>query len=188
LYCLDRLDEHEAAPIEEHLLVCESCQQRVTDLDLFLKAARRATRDLRREEKYSTSPATGWGWMFRPGWVVAGALAVLMVAVLPMLRGPSELQTLDVSAYRGDQETGAGVAEAGKPLRLNLDLTGVESANCCVLELVSSEGEVLHESTATVSGGRATLVHASGLRAGQYWIRVRSNDGADLREFGLAVR
>jgi hypothetical protein len=188
LYCLDRLSESEAAPVEEHLLVCEACQRRVTELDVFLRAARQATRELRSEERYAGAEA-GWAWPFRPGWIAAGALAVLMLAVVPMARRPVETQEIALSALRGAAEAaGAGIARSGAPLRLNLDLTGIESAGCCILQLVSAAGKVLRETTGAPQQGRAILEHPSGLGKGQYWIRVKSNSGADLREFGLTVR
>jgi hypothetical protein len=187
LYCLDRLDEGELAPIEEHLMVCEACQKRVTDLDVFLKAARRAARELQ-EEKYA-SPKANWSWLFRPGWAVAGALAVMTIAFLPSLRRTAEPQDIAISALRGAAEdSGAGIAQAGRPLRLNLDLTGIDAAGCCAFELVSGEGKVLRKFAAAPTGGQALLIHDEGLRGGQYWIRVKSNSGEDLREFGLVVR
>lgn len=187
LYCLDRLDESEAASIEEHLLVCEACQKRVTELDVFLKAAKQAMRDLRSEERYSR-PQSGWNWLFRPGWAAAGALAMLALVAVPTLRRPAETQELSVSALRGaSEQSGGAVAEAGRPLRVNLDLTGLASGECCLLQLVSAEGKVLHRWEAAPTNGQASLDHAA-LRAGQYWIRVKTNSGEDLREFGLTVR
>lgn len=188
LYCLDRLDEHEAGPIEEHLLVCETCQQRVAELDVFLKAAKQATRELRGEERYSGAE-TSWTWLFQPGWIAAGALAVVALAVIPMVHRPAETQEIAVSAYRGvNEQTGAGIAEAGRPLRLSLDLAGVPAEGCCILELVSADGNVLRQLAATPVENRASFDQPSGLSRGQYWLRVKANSGADLREFGLTVR
>lgn len=187
LYCLDRLDEQEAAPIEEHLLVCEACRQRVTDLDVFLKAARQATRELRSEERYSGAE-TSWTWLFRPGWLAAGALAVITLAVVPMMLRPA-MQEVSVSAYRGaSEQTGAGVAQAGRPLRLHLDLTGIPAEGCCILEIVSADGKVLREVNVSPADNRTSLDQPDGLTRGQYWLRVKSAAGADLREFGLTVR
>ncbi len=38
-YALNRLDETEAAPIEEHLLVCEECRKRLAEWDAYARAA-----------------------------------------------------------------------------------------------------------------------------------------------------
>jgi hypothetical protein len=41
-YSLSVLPEKEAAPIEEHLLVCDSCRVRLAETDLYVEAMRRA--------------------------------------------------------------------------------------------------------------------------------------------------
>ena len=33
LYALDRLSESDAAPVEEHVLMCEECRQRLAEWD-----------------------------------------------------------------------------------------------------------------------------------------------------------
>ncbi len=42
LYALDRLADDKAAPVEEHLLVCEQCRERLSGLDEYVKAMRAA--------------------------------------------------------------------------------------------------------------------------------------------------
>jgi anti-sigma factor RsiW len=38
LYAMDRLDETDAAPVEEHLLVCEGCRERLAEWDEYVRA------------------------------------------------------------------------------------------------------------------------------------------------------
>ncbi|MGD0500723.1 MAG: zf-HC2 domain-containing protein [Bryobacteraceae bacterium] len=45
-YAMDRTTETEAAPIEEHLLVCSRCRDRLSDLDAYIPAIRAALRKL----------------------------------------------------------------------------------------------------------------------------------------------
>jgi anti-sigma factor RsiW len=42
LYALNRLPEPEAAPVEEHLLVCEECRERLAGWDVYVVAMRGA--------------------------------------------------------------------------------------------------------------------------------------------------
>lgn len=42
LYALDRLAEPDAAPVEEHLLVCEECRERLTECNAYVRAMRGA--------------------------------------------------------------------------------------------------------------------------------------------------
>jgi anti-sigma factor ChrR (cupin superfamily) len=41
-YALGRLAEPEQAVIEEHLLICEACRQRLDEVEAYAKAMRRA--------------------------------------------------------------------------------------------------------------------------------------------------
>ena len=42
LYAMDRLAEADAAPVEEHLLVCEGCRERLAEWDEYVAAMRTA--------------------------------------------------------------------------------------------------------------------------------------------------
>jgi hypothetical protein len=42
VYALNRLPESEAAPFEEHLLVCEECRKRLAEWDAFVSGIRAA--------------------------------------------------------------------------------------------------------------------------------------------------
>jgi anti-sigma factor RsiW len=42
LYALDRLAEAAAAPVEEHLLVCAECRDRLVEWDEYIRAMRAA--------------------------------------------------------------------------------------------------------------------------------------------------
>ncbi len=42
LYALDRLTEPQAAPVEEHLLICEECRVRLAGWDEYVGAMRAA--------------------------------------------------------------------------------------------------------------------------------------------------
>jgi anti-sigma factor RsiW len=45
LYALDRMAEVDAAPVEEHLLVCEECRARLVEWDEYVRAMRAAMED-----------------------------------------------------------------------------------------------------------------------------------------------
>ena len=46
LYALGRLGEDEAAPVEEHLLVCHFCQDRLAATDEYIRTVRAAAHKL----------------------------------------------------------------------------------------------------------------------------------------------
>src|SRR5277367_2058230 len=48
-YSLQQLSEDRLAPVEEHLLVCESCQTRLTQVDNYVAAMKIAARQITAE-------------------------------------------------------------------------------------------------------------------------------------------
>jgi hypothetical protein len=46
-YSLTRLADRDLAYVEEHLLICEWCRQRLSETEAFISATRAATRELR---------------------------------------------------------------------------------------------------------------------------------------------
>ena len=49
LYAMGTLPDSETGPLEEHLLVCHECQDRLREMDEFLAAIRAAAGKLERE-------------------------------------------------------------------------------------------------------------------------------------------
>ena len=189
LYSLGRLDETAAAALEEHLLVCPHCQQQLDELDLFAKATRQAARELQAEAamptwwdrvKSTLAPAFA---MPVSRWVSAGALAAALAVMAPMLRQPAAL-TVEMTALRGVESS---TAEAGHPLTLRIDLTGLPLENCCEAELVKATGAVLQRGATRREQTVATFTTGQ-LSSGQYWVRLYSSTGELLRETGLTVR
>jgi anti-sigma factor RsiW len=61
LYALGRLAEEEAAPVEEHLLVCHSCQDRLASTDEFIRTVRAAASNLPpKKPKQKGDPKSFW--------------------------------------------------------------------------------------------------------------------------------
>lgn len=185
-YCMGRLDEGKIATVEEHLLACGRCQDWVNEHEDFLTAARTAAQEVRQEQKYrQQQPAPKRNWFLQPGWLAGAAVAAALVVTVPLLRTPADVQTVSLSSFRG--EPGGGVAQAGHPLQLKLDLRGVSAAACCVIEIADSAGRIVARGEAEAREDAAEFA-APELRAGQYWVRVKSKSGEALRESGLVVR
>ena len=191
MYCMGRLDEETIAPVEEHLLACVRCQDWVNEHEEFLIAARTAAREVRAEEKYkqeekARKKESRFGWFLSPAWMTGAVAAAALVIAVPMLRTPSETQTVQLSSFRG--ESNSGVAEAGHPLQLKLDLRGIPAgSSCCLIEVADSSGKIVARGESEAQGDSADF-SAPKLSAGQYWVRIKSKSGEALRESGLLVR
>ncbi len=190
-YCMGRLDEETIVPIEEHLLACVRCQEWVAGHEEFLVAARVAAREVRAEEKYRREETarrkeSRFRWFLSPAWMTGAVAAAALVIAVPLLRTPPETQTVQLSSFRG--ENNSGVAEAGHPLQLKLDLRGIAAgSSCCLIEVADSSGKIVARGEAEAQGDTADF-SAPKLSAGQYWVRIKSKSGEALRESGLLVR
>jgi hypothetical protein len=172
-YAFDRLSADRVADFEEHLLICELCQgtlARTDDYCLLMKVATAA---------YAAGgsrkpPARG---LRRNAAAAAILLLTCLTALLSWRTPDHEPKTIALDAYRGP---GASRAPAGQPLDLKIDLTDVRQLPGYCVEVVDTTGR-------RVWFG-ATPAHLSkGLPAGDYWVRLVTDSGELLREYGLVV-
>lgn len=185
--------------IEEHLLYCQSCLDRIEAEESFAASFRAAARRIEVENlraAYSGSPpgrlARLWNRIRRPsgtslGIVFASAVAILVLLALPALR---QSPALDVSlvAERGLSAGFSSPAPAGRPLRLNLDTTGLP-VTPLRLELAASANRIIARTTVASPAPNLRWDLGRGLGKGNYWVRVyQSKPDTLLREFALIVK
>jgi hypothetical protein len=189
LYALGRLDEPELGEVEEHILVCAGCQERLDEATQFAGLMREATANV----AVAAPVEAAWKKWLRLDWLpvpmpaLAGAMAILIAVLVWQpwrAAGPAELRAVELATMRGEA-TGA-VAVSGFALDLKLDVAGLETAGATA-QIVEASGGLVAEGTITVDGGRATMRYLPGLKAGQYWVRLKKS-GETLREYSLTVR
>jgi hypothetical protein len=191
-YSLGTLPEGEIEPLEEHLLICQDCQDLLVEADEYVSAMRAAVQGLE-TQPVAASPSPwsrllGWLWRPLPALGIASACALLLLLLHPGFLGPAAVPaTVMLEATRGDA-AGGPATPAGKPIRLQLDLTGMAALPSYRLELADSAG-------ATVAGSEVRAAadgvawNLAPLAAGRYWVRVYEPGpgGRLLREFALPV-
>src|SRR5438045_3489064 len=92
LFVLGRLKNDDLASLEEHLLLCNECQESVEEIDAFVYATRRAASQLP-----PAKPRRGWVLPFVPKPVLAGAAVLLFLAAfLPYLGRPKAPQEVEL--------------------------------------------------------------------------------------------
>ncbi|HXG32704.1 MAG TPA: hypothetical protein VNJ11_05020 [Bryobacteraceae bacterium] len=197
LYALGRLCESRVVAVEEHVLICESCQDRLAETEAYVEAVRAAA------AKLAEQPAPWWRrwwerlgalrWTPKPVWATASALALLAMVwggTSWFSRTRSDLPPVAVAlvSVRGE-DPAIGRAPAGRPLRLEADLTGLEVAGNLTLELVDSKGTPLERWAVTAEGNRVKAVSRP-LPPGRYWVRLYAAGTTEelLREYGFEVR
>lgn len=194
-YCLGRVPAVELEDFESHLLICQECQERLQETDLYIRTMRRAIVALR------PGPAARVRWRDRlrvamqwpkPMFVGAGIGALLLLwSVGPMIEGRKVAAPAAVmlEATRGGADGLRAHAPEKTPLDLTLDLTGVAMLPAYQVKIVDANGAPVMQSAAQPVEGKLALRAPGRLRRGMYWVRVydKAEPGAVLREYGLEL-
>ena len=184
-YSLGRVSEEECEQFEEHLLICESCQMRVTETDEYVAAMAGAGRDLRRQPQRQK-----WQSLFQARWtpMFAAAAMVLVLAALGVRladRGTAPAAvSVNLQATRG-----VGIASkvpAGRPIQLGLDLAGLQQRAAYRVSVVDRFGREQWTGVveAHAAQGRTGI---PAMTPGVYFVRVYDGGATLLREYGLEV-
>jgi hypothetical protein len=183
-YVFNRLPDAEAGRFEDHLLVCCGCRSALEETEGFIRAAKAAAAE------YQANPRRHWldfARFHRLPKFAALAAAVFFVAVILWPRDPAiSASTVELIALRGGAIPMAK-AHAGAELDLKIDLTGLPVLPAYRIEIVTASGRAAW--SATVAAGERTLIaHVpKRLPQGIYWVRLYSESGELLREFGLKL-
>ena len=180
-YALCRLPEALAAPIEEHLLICPSCQNAIAETDQFVAALRSAR----------SQPAAGWSVL--PSLAnkpALGPLAILIILAIVMVwKRPQETSTpvaVRLASLRGANRLSA--APAGKPLRLSIDLPDLVPTGEYRVEVVDAAGSPVWTGAVSDIGGKLIATMSKPIGNGVYWVRLYGKNAELLREFGLSAQ
>ena len=187
LYALGRLPEPWVADVEEHLLVCAACQERVDDLEAYARAMR---------EVIFTEPAESphwfsrfqqrWlqqSWLKMPVLVWAGGLAAIVIGFTMYLQLAPHLApvaSLQLTAMRGEMPA------AGLSRETDITLADAPAGLSLRAEVVDGAGNPIWSGSLEAQTHRIALVRK--LTAGNYFVRLFDDGGKLLHEYGFRVR
>jgi hypothetical protein len=173
---------------EEHLLACDSCQDRLLEMEAYVNAMRSASPKLREARQ------PFWATMFRwprPAWVAAFAMGVVVLATARVWilapQSPTGMTSVVLRASRGIEGLATSKAPAWKPLSLTADLAELPAFPSYRMEIVGASGKPVWEVVGHPRDGRITQSTTNGFPAGQYFVRLYAPGGALLREFSLRI-
>ncbi len=185
-YALRHLPEDRVTVVETHLLVCESCQQSLTEIDGFIASIKAVTAERVTPQIRALRPAaTSIRWQIAAGTLAAGLIAVgfffwnpasraipATVVLSAMRQGPAEIPT----------------APSGSPLDLNIVSTQLNGRPGFRVEIVTDLGAAVWSGPVTQTPGEPPAVHVDKrLSAGAYWVRLYGPDDELLQEYGLRL-
>lgn len=173
-YAFNRLSGEDTAEFEEHLLLCEQCQATLAETDDHIALMKAATAAYVSER----NPSVRRGYDLRRNVAAAAILLLTCLTGLLSWRSPAhDPKTVALNAYRGDT---VSLAPVGHPLDLQIDLKDVPKAAAYRVEVVDGNGRRVW------FGGTPAHI-PKGLPKGDYWVRLLTENGEWLREFGLKV-
>ena len=179
-YSLRRISEPEVVSLEEHLLICEACRQRLSESEDYVRSMQRASARSRTEPQ-------GIRWTSGAPLLIPALAAALLVLGIGVAWRMSQKTTLAPVAVTLEATRGGGqIAQvpAGKPLLLKPGLDGLPSLSEYHLEMVDRTGKRVWQTNFTPAAGVAAPEQAPGI----YFVRLYSLPGALLREYVMEIK
>jgi hypothetical protein len=181
-YSMHALSQEASARVEEHLLICETCRERLMAADQYVAAMKGAARDLPGQE--SAPEPSRWRWRrLIPAFIAVALIAVVALSLtrhatpapfavsLRTMRGPATLVR----------------APSRRPLALQLDLAGLAASPSYRIEMVDQSGNRVWQG-AIANPAAAASVAVPPQTRGMYLVRVAMPSGETLREYRLEIR
>ena len=184
-YAMGTLSGESVQEVEEHLLICRSCQTRLAETDEFLAVFSAAVTE------QDAHPSRGWkGIVLSRTGLWAGAVALASLAVFLMV-GPRQdtrppAVTILMQSFRG-ADLDRSVAP-GKPMVLVFDLPVHAPPANYEIDVVDTAGNEVVVAGAELRSGQLAARFGK-LASGSYWVRVyRTQSTRELvAEYGLRV-
>lgn len=180
-YVLGRLSGSELAELEEHLIVCPACRDRLNVTADFVTGMKEAS------AQNSPPPRHAWTtWLRRP--VVSMTLALLaVIAVISLIStGPTRFapsSALKLTANRG--------AMPATTPALELDLTLADAppgGGVFRVEIVNATGQTVWSGLAPSTAAGVQVQAQQRLPPGDYIVRLYATSGEVLHEYGFRIR
>jgi len=180
-YSMGRMEGPALEKFEEHLLVCERCQDSVAAEDALREGIRAAAlpSQTHKPPLFRFNPRLAWA-LALPGM----AVLVLAASKLPVWRHASAPVAVVLQATRGTETSSVA---AHRSIMLTVDLTDLPPLSEYRLEVVDSAGRSAFRANASARNNQLHTTLADGLPGGAYFARLYSPGGELLREFTLSV-
>jgi len=174
-YAFHRLPEIDVEAIEEHLLVCDRCQEALGQIDEYIALMKEAV-------VAPDVPVVAEPVRIPRRYVVAAAAAAVLALGLFFPRGtPLPAESVRLAAFRGVE---MAHIHAGRPADFRIEVPDLEPG-LYRIDVVNETGRVLWTGTARAANGQISVHEPKALNQGVYWVRLYSPEGRILREFGL---
>jgi len=202
-YALERLTEPDLSVLEEHLLICSVCQDRLNEIEDFAVGmqealggrgvsgtqhtpGRKVTARTEPARTASASAGTSWfAWLRAPAFSLAMGALVLIGAVAVFSGGAklAPVASLQLTANRGEMPVVAPAREFDLTLDRDSRDTGPFRA-----EVVDATGHAMWKGPADNGSPGVRVKITQRLKPGVYFVRLYSGSEPAPREFGFRIR
>jgi hypothetical protein len=169
-YALGSLPDSDVPRLEEHLLVCAACRDRIDEIAEFTLELREAVRN---EPLPAASPQPDWfAWFRRPAFSMAVGLTALIIfmAVFSNRRTKfAPAASIQLTAMRGEMTSSVPARE------LNLTLS-------------DAIGQTMWSGLAESSPKGVQVKVQQQLAPGDYFVRIYTSAGKVIHEYGFRIR
>src|SRR5690242_9669200 len=182
LYALQRLSLPEAEAIEEHLLLCPSCVQRLEDIGAFAITMREGLKGAREDAE---SRSLLWFRWLQPRFAMPGALALALLGLAIYTAANRSVRVAPVAALELTSLRG-GMPTVVMAREIDLTLTDAPPAGGPFqVEVVNAGGARVWRGApeAAATGIKARV--SARLSPGDYFVRLFSATGQLLHEYGF---
>ena len=188
-YAMGKLSAASCEELEEHLLICNSCQLSLEETDIFLTHIKAASARMEVTKEQPPMWAKMPAWIARPlpafaGLACAAAIVLVLLVPRPAQQTP---QQLTLESFRGGQLE-LPLLQAKRAVQFSLDATGLPQSPSYVVNIVDESGKLVFESTASRSQDAVTIRSDSGLPAGKFLVRILDSKLQLLREYAVSVK
>ena len=192
-YAMGKLSPVCCEDLEEHLLICNSCQLALEETDIYLTHMKAASARAEEANEHRTMWSKFGGGL--PHWVasplpafagLACAAAIFLVLYVPH-PAPQKPQELTLESLRGGQLE-LPLLQAKRPVQLKLDATGLAQSSSYAVNIVDESGHLVFESAASRSQDAVVVRSELGLSAGKFLVRILDSKQQLLREFAISVK
>ena len=183
-YVLGQLRGSELADLEEHLIVCSDCRDRLDEAENF---AAGMTEALAAKKQVAEQPSQlPWlDWLRQP--VVSTALALAAVVAIVAIVSTSRpkmapVTTLTLTANRG------GMPIAARSRELDLNLKDSPGEGTFRIEIVNGAGQAVWSGLAQGTASGIQVKTQRELQPGDYFVRLHAGSGEVLHEYGFRIK
>jgi hypothetical protein len=182
-YSRGTLPQSDVERVEEHVLVCESCQNKLSFNDSWVRSIRRTSAQLRPERERF------WDFLRWPRLVPAlAATVVLLFAAGLLLEKQQRVQVPFAVALAATRGATVPQVPAQKPLAIQPNLEGLPQFSEYRLAIVDQLGKKVHETVIQPAQAGVPAATVPAMASGAYFVRLYSPAGELLREYALEVR